>query len=220
MRNRRSRLTLVGVLALAITVTVGLLSGGVADAAKKKKKKGAKSVTVSKTAPTAIPGKPSLDGNDTLVSIPLTVGKKAMGKVVGWDSLTVTTAFSSGTNQGLVDLGAKVTAPNGRTVFLDSPPPLTGIADVTTAGPTTETPNSPFSFCFPEATNPCPGGLSQDPEATVGPPFAGTVGNSELAKFGGVPARGTWTVKVFNESDVPGTLNSVSITMTLKNAPR
>jgi hypothetical protein len=219
MRTRRSRLALLGVLALAMCVMFALTAGA-AEAKKKGKKKGAKSVTVSKTTPTAIPAKPTLEGNDTMVSIPLTVGKKAKGKVVGWDSLTVTTTFSSGSNQGLVDLGAKVTAPNGRTVFLVNPPPLTGIADITTAGPTTETPNSPFSFCAPEPTNPCPGGLSQDPEATVGPPYAGTVGNSELTKFGGVPARGTWTVKAFNEGDVPGALNSVSITMTLKNAPR
>jgi hypothetical protein len=216
MKSKKSRLTLVGVLALTISVTVGLMSGSVADAKKKKKKAG--SVTVSKTSPTTIPAKASPTGNDTIVSIPLTVGKKAKGKVVGWDSLTVTSTFSSSTNDGLSDLYAEVTAPNGRSAFLVNPA-ASALAGNTVSGPLTETPNSPFGICFPSPPNPCPGGNSQFPENTVGPPYAGTVGNTNLVRFGGVPARGTWTVKAFNAGATQGILNSVTLTMTLKTAP-
>ena len=53
MQKKRSRLALTGMLALALSVTVGLLVGP-AEAAKKKGKKGG-TVSVSRTAPTAIP---------------------------------------------------------------------------------------------------------------------------------------------------------------------
>jgi small nuclear ribonucleoprotein (snRNP)-like protein len=215
MKSKKSRLAVVGVLALAICLAVGLATG---SAEAKKKKKAAGSVTISQTAPTTIPAKSSATVNDTMVSIPLTVGKKAKGKVVGWDSLTVTSTFSSSTTPGLGSLYGEITAPNGRTEQLNNPF-ASSFGGNTTSGPLTETPNSPFTACFPNAANPCPGGTSQFPEATVGPPYAGTVGNEALEGFGGVPAKGTWTVKVFNGSLVQGTLNSISITMTLKTAP-
>jgi hypothetical protein len=156
-----------------------------------------------------------------MVTIPLTVGKKAKGKVVGWDSLTVTSTFSAPDADTLNDMFAAITAPNGRTVFIENPI-VSSFALNTTAGPLTETPNSPFFACFPSMTHPtCPGGSDEYPESTVPPPYAGTIGNEDLDRFGGVPARGTWTVKVFNGSDTtPGTLNSISLRMTLKTAPR
>ncbi len=217
MKAKRSRLALVGVLALAICMAVGLATGGVAEA-KKKKKKTVGSVTISKTTPTTIPAKSAPTVNDTIVSIPLTVGNKAKGKVVGWDSLTATSTFSSSTNDGLGDLYGEITAPNGRTAFLANPF-ASSVGNNTSSGPLTETPDSPFGPCFPSATNPCPGGGSEFPENTVGPPFVGTIGNPALAQFGGVPAKGTWTVKVFNGGPTEGTLNSISITMNLKAAP-
>jgi hypothetical protein len=221
MRSRKSRFALVAVLALALSVTVGLVSGSFAEAKKKKQKKSGR-VTVSKTTPIAIPVKPALTGNDTMTTIPLTVGKKAKGKVVGWDTLTITTSFSSTTTGGLNSITAELTAPNGRTASLNNPMVST-VAGNTTSGPLTETPNSPFNACFPGAGpggNPCPGGSNEDPEATVGPPYAGTIGNGGLSAFGGVPAKGTWTLKVFDSNTTtPGTLNSVSLSLTLKNAP-
>ena len=222
MKSKRSRLALMGVLALVLSVTVGLVSGSVADA-KKKKKKSANSITVSKTTPTSIPVSASNTAPDSLTSIPLMVGKKAKGKVVGWDSLIVTTTFTGSSSTALGNVNAEVTAPNGRTVGLSAPVwnfAVPGPQANTISGPLTETPNSPFNPCFPDATHPCPGGALRDPEATVGPNYAGTIGNSVLAHFGGVPARGTWTVKVFNSSTTDtAVLNSVSITMTLKTAP-
>jgi hypothetical protein len=220
MRSRRSRLALLGVLALALTVTVGLVSGSVADAKKKKKKSGNK-VTVSKTTPTTIPSQASPSSNESMTTIPLTVGKKAKGKVVGWDSVTVTTTFTGSDDTALSSVFSELSAPNGRTVGLDAPawngPP--GFRN-TTSGPLTETPDSPFTECFTDASHPCPGGFGGDPEATVAPPFVGTVGNSTLAHLGGVPAKGTWNLKVFNSSTTTtATLNSVTLTVTLAKAP-
>jgi hypothetical protein len=201
---------------VVLSLTIGL--AGVADAQKKgKKKKGAKSVTVSKAAPTAVgPANFTTANSLGVASVPLSVGKKAKGKVVGWDSVTVTTSWSAPAPDVLDNVFARLKAPNGRTVGLAAPP----IDDtVTAAGPVTETPNSPFDFCLPSATPPPP--PCADPDDTVGPPYAGTVGNTGLAFFGGVPARGTWQLQILNSSDTSGaTLNSVSVRMTLKTAPR
>jgi hypothetical protein len=220
VRSKTSRLALFGVLALVLSVTVGLVSGSVADAKKKKKKSG--TVTVSKTTPTTIPAKASPASNDSLTTVPLTVGKKAKGKVVGWDSLTVTSTFTGSDDQALGNISARLTAPNGRTVGLASPAwNFTGTGN-TTSGPLTETPDSPFGLCFsgPGPNNPCPGGNFGGPENTVGPPYVGTVANNDLALFGGVPAKGTWIVKLLNGSDTTtAVLNSITVRMTLKNAP-
>ena len=215
----RSRLAMIGVAALAICVALSLFAG----TAESKKKKGGKSgkVTVSKTTPTAIPVAPTATGPESMTTVPLTVGKKGKNKVVGWDSVSITTTFTGSTADALSNVTSELTAPNGRTVFLLTPVwnpfPAPGVV---TSGPLTETPDSPFNACFPDATHPCPGGLSQDPESTVGPPYAGTIGDSAMSHFGGVPAKGTWTYKVFNsDTTTSATLNSVSLAMTLKNAP-
>jgi hypothetical protein len=217
MKRRRSRLAFLGVLALALTVTVGLM-GGIAEAqkkGKKKKKKGGQ-VTVSKTAPTTIPAANPVTFQDGVATVPLAVGKKAKGKVVGWDSVTVTTTWSVPAADTLDNLGARLKAPNGRTVALNTPP-FDELA--TAAGPITETPNSGAFFCVPSAVPPPP--PCTDPDDTLGPPYVGTVGNLGLAFFGGVPARGTWTLQLLNNNTVnPGTLNSVSLRMKLKTAPR
>jgi hypothetical protein len=214
MTRKRSRLAFLGVLTVVLSVTVGLVSGSVADA-KKKKKKAAGKVTVSKTTPTAIPQA----GTDSagIVRVPLTVGKKAKGKVVGWDSLTATYTLTG--TVGFIDsVDIKVTAPNGRTVSLDNPANNTDA----TVGPLTQTPNSPVDTCHPDPTPPpvgCPGFNSDE---TLAPPFAGTIGNVALAFFGGVPAKGTWTVTAEQNNSNPAAasvLQSVSLTMTLKNAP-
>jgi len=148
------------------------------------------------------------------------MGKAAKGKVVGWGSLSVTTTLTGSTSNALGDIGARLTAPNGRTVYLLAPEWYNG-NPTSVSGPLTESPDSPALACFPQpGPAPCPGGTTKDPEATVGPPYAGTIGNSELALFGGVPAKGVWTLKVLNTGvGTTAVLNSVSITMTLKKAP-
>lgn len=229
MKRRKSRLALLGVLALAISVTVGLASGSVADAKKgKKKKKGGNTVTLNVGTtgiPPAIASSPAAEGKAGFVSIPLNVGKKAKGKVVGWDTLTVTSTFTGSTGAALGSIGADVVAPNGRTEGLISPvsdaflqtDPNTGNV---TSGPLTETPNSANSLCLrdpgPPANPPC---FFQD--QVVNPPnYAGFIGNEGLEGFGGVPARGTWQLRLFNSSGTTtAILNGAVIQMTLKTAP-
>ena len=239
MKNKRSRLTRVGVLAVALSVTVGLVSGSVAEA---KKKKGPSSITVAQTAPTTIP--PGIAATATsagklgFAQVPLTVGKKAKGKVVGWDSVTLTTTFTGSTPLALSNIFMEVTAPNGRTVGNDYETTLINpvsdndgglINGNLVSGPLTETPDSPFRVCRANYPPFSPGNPPQppcsNPESTVGPPYAGVVGSNGLAFFNCVPARGTWLIKLFNGSPLngnpaaAGTLNSVSLSMTLKKNP-
>src|SRR3954447_24676936 len=95
MKSKRSRLALLGLMALVLSVTVGLVSGSVADA-KKKKAKGAKSFTISKTTPTVIPPRGAGPTNPTFVKVPIgTVGgKKLKKKIIGFSTVTVTTTFT------------------------------------------------------------------------------------------------------------------------------
>ena len=157
-------------LALALSVTVGLLVGP-AEAAKKKGKKGG-TVSVSRTAPTAIPLENATTGVDGVASVPLTVGNKAKGKVVGADTATVATSWSGGAGFGATTI-AQLIAPNGRAVGLFAP---AADPNATGSGPTTETPNSPFGFCVPAAVPPPP--PCSDPDNNLGPPYAGTIGNT------------------------------------------
>jgi hypothetical protein len=218
MRNKRSRLTLVGVLALAITVTVGLLSGGVADAAKKKKK-GKRSFTVSKTVPTLVPGAPNPGG--VALKFPIgTVGKKvAKGKVVSLNGVNVTSLMTGGPGfaGGAI---AVLVGPTGRNATLVNPVPnrLELGNNETTSGPLTETPNSAVNLCIPDETPPPP--PCTDPDATLGPPYAGTVGNQGLLDLSGSSPRGTWFLKVINFNPEPVTVNSVSVTGGLITKPQ
>jgi hypothetical protein len=217
MKSKRPRLALLGVLALALSVTVGVVSGSVADAKKKGTRKKGGSVTVSQTTPTTIPVGSTSDASIT--TVPLTVGKKAKGKVVGADSVAITTTFAGSSAGFAPNVKAELTAPNGRTAFLNNPPMD---SKTTVSGPVTETPDSPLAFCIPPTVSPqrCGGDFPSYPEETVGPPYAGTIGNLSLAAFMLVRAKGTWTVKVFNKSTTTtAVLNSVTLFMRLKTAP-
>jgi hypothetical protein len=252
MKTRRSRLALVGVLALASCMAVGLVSGSVADAKKKGKGKGkgGSSVTVSRTTATTVP--PSVDQPPgctqfavpnpnpctgpqirSFVSVPLAVGKKAKGKVVSPDSVSVTFTLTGDPKRpgppttfpvpqtdipaGASSLELSLTAPNGRTIALENTPD----PNATTIGPLTETPDSPFTFCgltfaFPSpATSSC---AVEDPEATVRPPtWVGTIGVPDLADFNGIPAMGTWAFKARNLSTMTtGVVSSVSVRIGLQ----
>jgi hypothetical protein len=221
MNRSRSRFALLGVLALAICVTVGLMAGA-ADAKKKKgKKKGAKQVAVSKTTPTPIPAGDGTNEVAGVASVPLTVGKKAKGKVVNANNLSVTYQLSD-PGGFLDDVDLKIVAPNGRAIFLDNPSQFFGDGDtLTVVGPLTTTPNSATGYCFPNPTPPPAGCPDGDPDNTLGPPFAGTAGDFDLEHFAGVPAKGTWTAKALNFSTVAThVLNSVSIQFGLVTAPK
>jgi len=232
------RFSLASVLVLVLCFAA---STGTATA---KKKGGKNSVTVAKTAPTTLPPTtprqppgcfpgppiPGLPQCTTpaivpLVTVPLRVGKKAKGKVVSDNSVsityTVTGPPSAGPTApapaGFVQLA--LTAPNGRTVFLLGP----GFGDTkaTTIGPVTLTPDSPFGPCQPDSSQSVTVCAENDPDHNVRPPnWAGTVGQPSLAWFGGVPARGTWTIRARNAANTGfATLNNVSITVGLASKP-
>ncbi len=216
MRSKGTRLALLGVLALALSVTVGLVSGSVADAKKgKKKKKGGNSITLTSSTPVAIPAGDGTNQIAGAVTVPFTVGKKGKGKVVSSDSLTATYQASDPAG-GLDDLDLKVIAPNGRTVFLDNPAFDFGDPDITGIGPLTQTPDSPVGICEANPSPPPPGCPGGSPDNSLGAPWAGTEGNVSLAFFSGVPARGTWQFRVLNFSTTPThVLNMASIHMNL-----
>ncbi|MFL5908364.1 MAG: hypothetical protein ACJ75Z_12310 [Solirubrobacterales bacterium] len=210
MKSNRSRLALMGVLALAISVTVGLVSGSVAEAKKKKSKR---SFTVSKTSPTVVPAAPSPGGTAVAKFAIGSVGSKvAKGKVVSLNGVNATTAFS-GAPGFAGDVTTQLIAPSGRNTFLINPVVNDfgpGPSTETSSGPLTETPNSALGVCVPNTPAPPP--PCSDPDNVVGPPYSGTVGNSGLLNFSGSGAVGTWFLKVFNGGSNPVTVNSVSVT--------
>ena len=216
MKSKRTRLALMGVLALAISVTVGLVSGSVADAKKKTKSK--RSFTIARTAPTTLPGAP---GPTVVVAkIPIgTLGKKiAKGKVVSLNGVTATTTFSGSpgfaSNIGEVD----VIAPSGRVAPLRNPIG-NGSNSETVSGPLTETPNSVRDVCVPGTPAPPP--PCADPDATLLPPYAGTIGNESLLNFSGSAAKGTWYLKVFRGGGTdPITVGAIKVTGGLITKPQ
>jgi hypothetical protein len=215
MKSKGTRLALMGVLALAISVTVGLVSGSVADAKKKKSKR---SFTITKTAPTIIPGAPG--PAVAVVKVPIgTVGKKiAKGKVVSLNGATVTTTFTGSpgfaSSIGEVDL----IGPSGRQAFLTNPLG-NGSNTETSSGPLTETPNSSASFCVP--STPAPPPPCPDPDRALGPPYSGTIGNEALLNFSGSAAVGTWFIKVIRGAGAnPITLGAVKVTGGLITKPQ
>ena len=218
MKARRPRLAPLGVLALALCVTLGLMAAA-ADAKKKGKKKSAKQVTVSRTTPTPIPAGDSTDEVAGVASIPLNVGKKAKGKVVKKVAVTYQASDPAG---ALDDLEFKLIAPNGRRLFVDNPSAFFGIGDtLAVIGPLTTTPDSPVGYCFPNPTPPPAGCPAGDPDNTLGPPFAGTAGDVDLALFSGAGARGTWTFKALNFSTASThVLDSVRVQIGLQSAPK
>jgi hypothetical protein len=200
MRKERSRVALAGVLALAITLTAGLTLGGVADAAKGKKKKGGNVANVTRTN---IPITQATPTSVSVTPITFNVGKKFKGKVVGAAGPSVTVHLT-GAAGALDEYVLRLTAPNGRTVGITS----VGTAASTSVGPLTITANSPFGTC---SLPPCP-----DPDATVlGPAFVGTVGDIDLSLFNGLKMRGTWTLKVldFDPANPPATMTSARLTV-------
>ena len=202
MRSKRTRLALTGVLALVLSVTVGLASGSVADA--KKKKKSANVVTVSNNTPRAIPDKAA--GPDTLdgrLDTNLTVGKKFKGKSVGTLELTFQTTGDSPNASN--DVEFDIIAPNGyRLPWNWTDNNFTGSQNI---GPVTITPNSPLRTC--SAT------FCENPFQQVHAPYVGTVGDNTFQWFRGLPMKGTWKVVFLDDtSGKNNVLNSVRLKIT------
>jgi hypothetical protein len=211
MKSKKSRLVSIGLLALVLSVTVGLLSGSAADA-KKKKKKGTTSFTITKTTPTAIPlATPSATG---YIKVPIgtLASKTYKGKIVSLRGISVTTTFTG--DPGFANnVGATLIGPSGRTSNISSPfaNHFTPPPSETSSGPTTETPNSPTSTCTP--STPAPPPPCANPDQTLGPPYIGTIGNVGLLVHSGISPAGTWIIRLSDSSATThATLNSITVT--------
>ena len=207
MKSKRSRLTLMGVVALALCVTVGFASGTVASAAKKQKKKaGATVAKVSNTTPRAIPDRPAgVSSVSGRLDTTLKVGKKFKGKTVGTLELTFQTTGDAATSSN--DLEVDITAPNGYRLpgnWWDN-----SIGNSQSVGPLTITPNSPVRTCT-ATTPPC-----SNPFSTLNRPFVGTVGDNTFMWLRGLPMKGKWIVTVLDRSNTnTSILNSVALKIT------
>ena len=181
MKSKRSRLALMGVLALATSVTLSLASGSVADA----KSKGSKSAVVSTNVNAAIPDR-AVGGtaNFGQLVVPLKVGKKFKGKKVGADGVSVTFQTTGDALNAASDLRIYLVAPKGRLSLLNTD--VGSFYNGESIGPLTLTPNSSVGICG-SATPPCP-----DPLATLNRPFVGTAEDSYLSVFHGMQVQGTW----------------------------
>ena len=202
MARKRSRLALAGVLALALSVTVGLVPIGAAEAAKdgasaakkkkKKKRKKGNTITVSAGPTPIVQGTPQAWG---LTRIPLPVGKQGKGKVVAPNSVAITITASTPAPGGLNDQFYFLSDPNGLTVPLGAP----GSQGTSFLGPITFTPDSPNQLCL---MPPCP-----NPLQNVGPPgFTGEVGVHELGLYTFRQVRGPWVLSVLDTGNPPTTV--------------
>jgi hypothetical protein len=175
-----------------------LLGGGAASAAKKGKKKAPKTVRVADGKSRAIPD--AVDTGTTVIwgslATPLNVGKRFKGVRAGDVRVTLRTTGLAASSAA--DLLFRVTAPNGRTVTLGESFAGQSI------GPLPVTANSRTRLC---GSPPC-----ADPDATLSPPYFGTVGDPNLALLEGVRVSGRWVVTVYDQSaSSTSILNSVGL---------
>jgi hypothetical protein len=193
--TKRKVAVAVGCLAL---LGGSVFGGGVADAAKKGKRKGGNVAKVSNGRSRTIPD--AISGTSTTIwgalATPLSVGKHFKGARVGDVALTLRTTGLS--VSAADDLLFRVTAPNGRTVTIAGP--FTGQS----IGPLVVTANSRTRLC---GSPPC-----SDPDATLSPPYFGTVGDPNLALLNGSPMSGRWVVTAYDQNSTStSALNSVGL---------
>jgi hypothetical protein len=200
--GRRRLVAVVGVLALAIVVAVGISVN--ADAKKKKSKANVFSATKTVNAP--IPDAVAGTASTPLTST-ITVPKKFKGKVVG--DVDVTGIQTTGdTETAAGNLGAKLIAPNGRTL------PLFRAVGGQSLGPWTLDDDTKTSICSAP-----PGIVCSNPNQSLYQPFAGTSNLAyndgpafvPLAAFNGVPMKGTWTFKIIDGVPAGGMDSGTSV---------
>jgi hypothetical protein len=208
MRNKRSRVALAGVLSLVFSVTAGLMVGGVADAAKKGKKKAPKSKTISATGNAgAVPNGPS----SNLVSpVPFkgtaTIGGKAKGKVIADIDVTLSASAiaAAGSTNALGDLVVRITAPNGATTGVVFGGGGAGSVSGSLISNLTVSDETPVQTCGsgdPATPPPPPCG---DPDALLTSPFTGTAQPSGLLDvLNESSAKGTYTLTAFDRDGTP-----------------
>jgi subtilisin-like proprotein convertase family protein len=190
MRRNRSRLALLGVLALALSVTVGLTASDVA-AAKKKKTKAGGTVEITKAVNAPVPDATATSFGEVLSTIDVG-GKKFKGTRIRDVNVTLQTTGAASGSAG--DLRVLLSAPNGGTVWLFAF--LAGQS----IGPLTlddETANYLVSTTSPPRDS-----------TQVVSPYQGTAQPYCWFAFGGCPlslmdngqATGTWTLRVQDTS--------------------
>jgi hypothetical protein len=194
----RRRLTLLGVLALALCTAIGLTLGSSAEA-KKKQKKAKQVVFTQSVAPNlAVPDDVATGPSIPVKSTITVAGKKFKNKVVG--DLDVLGIQTTGTGaSAAANLRMKLIAPNGRTVSL-----IGNSNGATSIGPLTIDAESPVSICN-SATPTC-----SDPAQTLLRPFAGTANSQGLGGMGtggvralnGVAMSGTWTFEIYDVAQI------------------
>jgi hypothetical protein len=199
LRPKRSRFTLLGVLTLALCVTVGM-SAGVAEAQKKKKKKAGGTAEITQAVNAPIPdATASLNGQ--LVSTIDVAGKKFKKTRVRDVDVTLQTLGSAAGAAG--DLYALLSSPNGTTVFL-----FGGLSGAS-IGPLTLTDQSNLGL----------GGIFGAPldPNTLYAPYVGQAqpfGSFSSMNDGG--AIGTWTLRVVDTGEPPPTATSILSSWTLR----
>ena len=210
--STRRKLSLIGVLTLALCTALGMTLGGAAEAKKKSKK--TKTVVFQQSiAPNAAIPDDSASGPSTPLKSSITVGgKKFNGKVVGDLNVLGIQTTGSAANAAR-DLRMKLIAPNGRTIYL-----IGGPRGDVSIGPLTIDADARASICD-SAAPPC-----EDPAQTLNRPFAGTANSQGLGGMGsggvramnGVPMKGTWTFEVFDQTGIgrTSTLNGWGLQIT------
>jgi hypothetical protein len=198
MKNKRSRLALFGVLALALSVTVGL-SAGVAEA---KKKGGGKAKTLNATGNGgAVPqGPTSAFINPIPFKGTATIGGKGKGKVVNDIDVTLsaTAVAAAGSGNPFGDLVVRITGPNGATTGLVSGFFGTGGVSGSLISNLTLTDQTPTLTCAGDPVSPPPAPCG-DPDATLLSPFSGRAQPlGLLAALNGGNAKGRYTLTAFD----------------------
>ena len=211
MRNKRSRAALAGVLSLVFSVTAGLMIGGVADAAKKGKKKAPKSKTISATGtPGAVPNGPT---SGLVNPVPFkgtaTVGGKGKGKVIGDIDVTLSASAlaATGSLNALADLTVRITAPNGATTGVVFGGAGTGSVGGSLVSNLTLSDQTPVLTCGAGSPAPAPPPPPPppcgDPDAILNAPYTGTAQPSGLLNvLNESPAKGTYTLTAFDNGGV------------------
>lgn len=196
MQRKRSRVALVGALALVLSVSVGLAVGGSAAAKKKKKSKVGGIVDITKAVNAPIPNATATT-NGLLASTIDVGGNTFRGTLVRDVNVTIQTLGATGATPA-DNLEARLTAPNGATTWLFAEDgPLAGIS----IGPLTLDDESANIY----------GGLPPAPNATtLVAPYAGIAqpdcafvrGGCAFSAMDNGAVSGTWTLRVYDVSGI------------------
>jgi hypothetical protein len=201
--HRKRRFALLGVLALVLSVTVGL-SSGTAQAAKKKKKVGG-TADITQTVNGAIPDATAAPATFGTLQSNITVGgKKFKGSKIRDVNVTVQTQATGGASPA-DNLRFRLTAPDGTTTWLVG----FGFLSGTSVGPLTFDDETPVNL----------GGAPPAPDSTtLVAPYNGTaqphcfsaLGGCALGDMDNGSASGTWTLRAQDGGTIGETSNLVS----------